>query len=213
MSRSPHATRVLVVSAAACIALACSVGQGRGRVTGSVLVRDCRVDIPAYDMAPTFFVADFIDEPETIEGYRREAVTLRIQRGSSAEDHTDGIAIFIRSVDEIQTSMIGVPITLTPSSLTARPLVTATLYLGGSCPSGRPNSDYFIIPATLGAVAGQITFDAVYAPSVAGSGLQFAAHFEGLRFESVDSPEDRNALLDGEFAFFYQRGRPAQRFP
>jgi hypothetical protein len=193
------------------LVLACSVGQGQGQAHGSVLVRDCSVDIPAYDLAPNFFVADFIEEPETLIGLRRRAVTLRVQRGSYAEDTSDGLAIFVRSVDEIQNALIGVPIPLGPAE--ERPLVTMTLYLGASCPSGRPNSDYFIVPATLGAVAGTITFDAVYAPNIAGSGLEFAAHFDGVRFESVDTPEDRHAELDGQFSFFYQRGRPAQRFP
>jgi hypothetical protein len=210
MIRPRRLSTFLALAAAALIVWACSVGQGNGTATGSVLVRDCSVDMPAYDLAPNFFVADFVEEPETLTGLQRHIVTLRMQRGSFSEDTSDGIAIFIRDVDTL-SSMLGTPILLGPGVV--RPLVTMTLYLGASCPSGRPNADYFIVPATLGAVAGQITFDAVYAPGIAGSGLEFAAHFEGVRFESVDTPEERNAMLDGNFSFFYQRGRPAQHFP
>lgn len=212
MRQPPNPTTALVLASVALIVIACSVGQGQGAARGSVLVRDCRVDIPAYDLLPNFFVADFIEEPATLTGLRRRSVTLRVQRGSYAEDTSDGLAIFVRDVDELQSTLLGVPIVL-GSAVDPRPLVTMTLYLGASCTSGHPNSDYFIVPAILGAVSGQITFDAVYAPNIAGSGLEFAAHFEGVRFESVDTPEDRNATLDGNFSFYYQRGRPAQRFP
>lgn len=213
MRRARKLSVGLVACALALVVWACSVGQGQGWARGSVLVRDCSVDIPSYDLSPNFFVADFIEEEETLIGVRRRAVTLRAQRGSFGEDTSDGLAIFVADVDEVQTSLLGVPIQLMAPVDGFRPLVTMTLYLGASCPSGRPNSDYFIVPAILGTVSGQITFDAVYAPNTPGSGLEFSAHFENVRFESVDTPEDRNAVLDGQFSFFYQRGRPAQRFP
>jgi hypothetical protein len=198
-----------IALALTCIALACSVGQGQGWARGSLLMTDCRIDSPAFDLAPDFFAADFIEEPATLIGLRRRSVTIRVQRGSYQEDTSDGIGIFIRDVTDISTRL-GEPIALGDPD---QPDATMTLYLGRSCPSGRPNSDYYIIPATIGAVSGTITFDAVYAPNVAGSPLEFAGHFEGVHFESVDTPDERHADLDGAFTFFYQRGRPAQRFP
>ncbi len=211
MRRNRRLGTAFAVGAVGLLVWACSVGQGQGWARGSVLVQDCMIGIPSYDLAPDFFVADFIEEPATLVGLRRRAVTLRVQRGSYSEDTSDGVAIFIRDVDEIHSSLIGTPISI--GTTPVRPLVTMTLYLGATCPSGHPTSDYFIVPATLGAVSGQITFTSVYAPNIPGSALEFAAHFEGVRFESVDTPDERNATLDGQFSFFYQRGRPAQRFP
>ena len=213
MRRNRRAAGVFGAAAAGLVVFACSVGQGQGWARGSAVVRDCMVDIPAYELAPNFFVADFIEEPATLIGLRRRQVSLRMQRGSYSEDASDGVEIFVRDVDEVQTTWIGVPIPLGAGAAGPRPLVSMTMYLGQSCPSGHPNSDYFIVPAIFGAIEGQITFDAIYAPNIAGSGTVFAAHFEGVRVESVVAPADRNAALDGAFSFFYQRGRPAQRFP
>jgi hypothetical protein len=86
--------------------------------------------------------------------------------------------------------------------------VTMNFYLNESCPAGRRET-----PVNLAAVSGQITFDSIYSPATDDDEVEIAAHFETVRFEDEDAPEERTALLSGRFRFFFNRGRPAQRFP
>lgn len=200
-------TRGLVALALACLALACSVGQGEGRVYGDVSIPDCRLSNTAYELHPDFFVADFVENPRTVAGLQRDIMQIRVQRGSYGEQASDGMTVLVRDVDAI-AGMLGTPLTVGVDET-----VSMSLYLGQSCPSGLPRGDFFTLPVVLNATAGTITFDSIYAPDVAPDALQTSAHFTGVRFEDAEDPTGRYAHLDGEFSFFYQRGRPAQHFP
>ncbi len=200
-------SRVAIVLAIACVSFACSVGQGTGSAHGHVVIPDCRLDDPGYELRPDFFVADFVDDPRTTAGYQRRIMQMRMQRGSYGEQASDGITLLVRDVDEI-AGQIGLPM-----SVAVDGPVQMTLYLGQTCPSGLPRGTFFTLPAYLGATTGTITFDAIYAPDIAPDSLRIAAHFENMRFEDADSPSTRFAELDGDLTFFYQRGRPAQHFP
>jgi len=188
----------------------CSVGQGLGFAEGHIRLDDCSVNVTDYTMRPSFFGADYIESPSDIDGETR-MVNLQMQRGSSREGNSDGIYIFVRDVNLIGRERIGVPIDLARVA-GEDPLVHLTLYANETCASGLPVT-FWRVPGVLSAVSGTITFDAVRAEGVEGSGDAFIAHFDDVVFASPTDPVRRNAGLNGAFSFFYQRGAPAQRFP
>ena len=162
------------------------------------------------DVSGVFFGADYIESPGDVDGETR-MVNLRVQRGSYREGESDGLYVFLRDVNLIGRERIGVPIDLAQVD-GEDPLVRFTLYANETCTSGLP-VNFWQVPGVLQAVSGTITFDAVRAEGVEGSGDAFIARFENVRFASPNDPERRNAELRGAFSFFYQRGAPAQRFP
>ncbi len=189
------------------LAAACSVGQGRGQMTGSVVDTTCDVDIPAYSLEPTFFAADVVEERNADEP--RSRLTLRIQRGSYREGDSDGVLVFVRDANELHRSALGVPIPL-DGSVDAP--VQMTLYLNETCESGFPR-EFWQVPLVLAAQQGTITFDRIYAPDVDPQNTEITGRFEGVLFASDERPGERFAVMDGSFSFFFQRGRPAQPFP
>jgi hypothetical protein len=205
---------VALIASALCALLACQVGQGSGSATGTVTFPECHLDGPI-DLHPDFFVGDFVQDPVTPMGAQQNMLTIRMQHGSYGEWSTDGISILVRDVDAIHgsstaPSMLGTPITVGAGG---GGLVDMTLYLGGTCPSGVPRSDFFTVPAILSAASGTITFSAIYAPDIDPANLHIAATFSNVVFLDATDPMRRHAELSGDLAFFYQRGRPAQRFP
>lgn len=212
--RAPGA-RLLSACAAVCVALSCSVGQGTGEATGEVHLPDCGVENLEYSLAPSFFAAEFIEDPATrTPGGVQRMVILRMQRGSYRESESDGISIFLRDVNEITTSLLAVPIEIGTGD---DAMAQMTLHLGHTCEIGFPRSRYWTVPGVLEAVSGTLVLDAVYAPGLPatdGAAVgEFRGAFTDVRFEDPLEPDTRFAVLDGSFAFFYQRGRPAQRYP
>jgi hypothetical protein len=197
-------------ASAVLVLLACSVGTGRGEAHGSLLVVDCGVDVPAYELQPTFFGADFVSDPEAA-GAANPIVNLRVQRGSFREDGSDGLSITINDLNLVARERLGQPIDLARVAGEQR-LVDMTFYASQTCESGMPD-EFWRASAILPAVSGTITFAAVYAPDVDREHTEFRATFEDVRFESSERPDTRNATLSGFFEFVYQRGPPAQRFP
>ena len=188
----------------------CSVGQGEGFAVGRIQLDDCRVNVTDYSMDPDFFAADYIESPGDIDGETR-MVNLQIQRGSYREGESDGMFIFVRDVNLIGRERIGVPIDLAQAP-GEDPLVQMTLYANDTCSSGLPLT-FWTVPGVLAAVSGTITFDAIRAEGVEGSGDAFIGHFDDVVFASPVDPGRRNAELRGAFSFFFQRGAPAQSFP
>lgn len=189
------------------LAAGCSVGSGTGFVRGRVQDGACRLDLPDFSLQPSFFGGDFIEDPTDSDGETRKRLTIRLQRGSYWESASDGVMITIDDVNEIERSMIGVPI---PIGAGSDALVQLTLYLNQTCRSG--NDEETQIPSIMEAYGGTITFTEIYAPDVDGSSTQTTATFQDV---VLDDPrrDDRSGLLSGEFSFSYQRGRPAQPFP
>jgi hypothetical protein len=171
---------------------------------------ECGVDVPDYDLAPTFFGADFVNDPD-MAGAESPIVVLRVQRGSFMESYSDGLVITINDLNTLAREHLGEPLDLTPPAV-GRRLVDVTFYANQSCEAGYPDA-FWRVAGVLPAVSGTITFDAVYAPDVDRSQTEFQATLTGVRFESRERPTTRNATLDGWFEFNYQRGTPAQRFP
>lgn len=210
-SRSAWSGWTAPVSAGlACLVLACSVGMGEGTLTGSVLIAQCHVDEPDFDLRPSFFAAELVNDPELLEPADRLArMNIRIQRGSGRESDSDGLMIAIRDVNEVQRAAIDVPIAIVDE---ANSLVELTLYLNQQCVAGLPRGRW-TRPAILPAVSGTIRFSAIYAPGLGDDDGEISASFDDVAFVDPADPEGRNATLSGAFSFVYQRGRPAQRFP
>jgi hypothetical protein len=200
----------LVASTGTLAAGACSVGTGRGEARGSLRLVECGVDVPEYDLAPTFFGADFVQDPD-VAGAASPIVVLRVQRGSYGESSSDGLLITVNDLNALAREHLGEPLDLTPVP-DGRRLVDVTFYANETCEAGYPD-EFWRVAGVLPAVSGTITFDAVYAPDVDRSQTEFRASFADVRFASRERPDTRNATLSGYFEFTYQRGTPAQRFP
>ncbi|GAB4213727.1 MAG: hypothetical protein OHK0013_37830 [Sandaracinaceae bacterium] len=207
---SPAVWLALLATTGALVIGACSVGTGRGEARGSLRLVECGVDVPEYDLAPTFFGADFVNDPG-VPGAVSPIVVLRVQRGSYRESDSDGLLITINDVNELARAHLGEPIDLAPV-VGGRRLVDVTFYANETCEAGYPD-EFWRVAGVLPAVSGTITFDAVYAPDVDREQTEFRGTFSNVRFESRERPETRNATLSGSFEFTYQRGTPAQRFP
>lgn len=179
----------------------CSVGQGQGEIEALVEGPDfCDFGEPPYELSPSFFSSEIIGDH----------VSLRIQRGSAIESTADGLMIQIADVDEIKQHRIGLPI---PIRGDAEALVQVVFYLNETCPSGFPRQSERRRPVIFEASGGTITFDAIYAPDVDPDATLTEARLDGVVFVDPAEPDERSAVLDGWFSFFYQRGSPAQRFP
>ncbi|MCA9581607.1 MAG: hypothetical protein KC416_07410 [Myxococcales bacterium] len=189
------------------VMVGCSVGSGEGTARGAVTAPECDLSASPYDLQPTFFAA------EEVEGQLR----IRVQRGSDFEDKSDGLVVLLRDASDLHRNHLGEAIDLAEeASKPGGGAVAFTLYLNETCPVVRTD-----VPAVFQAVSGTITFEAVYAPAVS-EGTRIEASFEDLVLYDVpfgadvgEEPgvPDRSATLEGDFGFFYSRGRPAQRFP
>jgi hypothetical protein len=188
----------------------CSVGQGRGQISGSYVDRQCMVDVPDYEMSPTFFSADIVEDRDDVDGMPRKRLTIRVQRGSYREGDSDGLLVFVPDANTI-AGMLGAPIPITGDEDAP---VQLTLYMNQTCDSGFPR-DFWRIPGVLEAQSGTVIFDAIYAPDVDPTSTEITLRLESVAFLDRESPdpEERMAIMSGEISFFYQRGRPAQPFP
>ncbi len=201
-----------LASAALFVLVACSVGTGEGVFTGSLLVRDCGVEVPEYSLRPTFFGADYVTNPGAAGGEESPIVTIRVQRGSYREDFSDGLRITIYDVNGIARDQLGQPIALLPVEDGVERPVDVTFYAQQSCDSGYPD-EFWRTPAILRAISGTITFHALYAPDLEASNTEIRAEINDVEFASGAPTTDRHARLTGFFRFFFQRGAPAQSFP
>lgn len=191
------------------VAGACSVGQGAGEIGGVVHDTLCEVEEPDYQLDPTFFSADVVEDRGDSAGEIARGLSMRIQRGSFREGDSDGLLVLVRDANEIARASLGTPIEITG---TADSPVQLTLYLNQTCESGFPD-EFWQIPLVIGAHAGTITFDAIYAPDIASDETEISATLTDVLFVDPERPTERFALFSGTFRFFYQRGRPAQLFP
>ncbi len=181
------------------LAVGCSVGGGQGDIAGSVVAPDCDVDVPDYDLAPSFFSGEVTGDQ----------LDLRIQRGSDIEGYADGLIVQVRDVNEVFRNRIGIPIPVEPDE---HALLQVVFYLNQTCPSGFP--DFFTTqPVIMEGQSGSITFDSVYAPDIEAGSTLIAGALNDVRFAAAEDPERTHGALSGTFSFFYQRGSPAQRFP
>ena len=173
----------------------CSVGVGAGEVSGVVDAPDCGLDEASYRLEPTFFVATPVEDH----------LEMRVQRGSSFSDVSDGIAVTVLGASRVAERLgEALPIEPRPDEADV-PAVGMTLYLNESCPPSAARA-----PVVLEATEGTITFEAIHAPGVDRESSEIAATFGGVR---LTDHRGRSARLSGWFRFIFNRGHPAQRFP
>ncbi len=174
---------------------ACSVGAGEGEVMGKLSIDSCDLENAAYEMNPSFFGADDVEE----------LLEIRLQRGSDRTLVSDGLMILVSDAALVKQERLGQDIDVEVDNTS---LVQMGLYLNDTCPSD-PNGDQSVFVA----VSGSIRFDEIYAPKVDDDDTNISATFSEVRFEDPSDPDQRNATLSGFFEFIFNRGRPAQLFP
>ncbi len=182
-----------------CCAFGCSVGVGSGEVVGSVTALDCGLREETLDVEPTFFVASPL--PDGLE--------VRVQRGSSFSDVSDGLAVTLLGVEAARARLgealpLGEEVLGEEVELDAI-RVSMSLYLNATCPPDRER-----VPVVLDALEGRIVFEALHVPGSDAEESEIAARFDQVR---VADSIGREARFSGWFRFIFNRGRPAQRFP
>lgn len=173
--------------------IGCSVGVGNGSAAGELNAPACEIN-GAFDLAPTFFVADPFESH----------MVIRIQNGADFDFLSDGITINIRDVAEL-VEQLDEPIELTGER---DALITFNFYANESCPINRDD-----VPVNYLGVGGTVTFSSIYSAELDEDERRIAARFDDVLFVDPTAPEERNARLSGDFNFLFNRGRPAQRFP
>ncbi len=192
--------RGFVVSALvvpALLAGGCDVGSGTGSASGVVSAPDCGLDAEPFDLHPDFFAID------PTAGFAE----IRVQHGSDWEDRSDAIVIVVNDTEALATTQLGQPLAL---DIDGTQGVTMTLLLNETCHVDDVHTDE---PVGYIAASGTITFSALYDPSVDDDARETAAVFTDVRFVDPNFPDTRYAVMSGDFAFDYDRSRPAQLFP
>ncbi len=120
----------LLVASAGCF----DIGEGKGSLKGSLFIRECTTtaDIgsfatPAlYDMKPTFFVADPIDDfPKTMP---MNKLGIRVQPTGNRFEEADALYVNVASVRDIAL-VLGQAITVGPATN-----IRAALDMNATCP-------------------------------------------------------------------------------
>lgn len=178
----------------ALLAGACSKGSGEGSAVGQVWAPDCGLNGEAFSLDPDFFAMQPSSSVEIID--------IVVQRGSDFQSYTDGISVFIRDPELVKESMLGSEIEF--GGLAAP--VEMTLFLNATCPS------LARIPVVYGAVSGTIRFEELYVPWIDNATKETYAVFTNVELVDNKDPDERRAVLDGDFRFLFERGLPNQYF-
>jgi len=129
-------SRLLALSVVAATAFAvapgCSLGEGKGQVSGELDIPDCWAG--GFDLKPDFFAA---------VPYRNTQLILRIQNGGDYNEFSDGLAIEVDDVDIVQKQLnaplkVALSPEVTPPGVPVKAVpdpahVHAALYLQRSC--------------------------------------------------------------------------------
>ena len=192
MAASSHRLGGLVLCLV--LAAACTKGSGEGNAVGQVWAPDCGLNGEPFALNPDFFAMQPSASVEIID--------IVVQRGSDLQTYTDGLSIFIRDPQMLKETMLGMEIEL--GGLSAP--IELTLYLNATCPG------IARIPVVYGAVSGTIRFEELYVPWLDNDTKETAAVFTNVELVDNKDPDERRALLDGDFRFLFERGLPTQYF-
>ena len=200
----------------ACLASACSLGDGEGEISSDkLIVAGCWNG--QFQLTPDFFAA---------VPYRR-TLTLRIQHGGDTEEVSDGVIILVDDVDVIRnqiaaqpnsTFRVSQPPAIVPPGYPIVPdpnpsLVHLTLYLHRACHAQN---------SALYSIDGNITFRSLFNANPNETDAEQKLTEAQFTDISVADPRDRvlggDAIknvshIRGSFKFYFQRGQPAQPFP
>ena len=188
----------------------CTVGSGKGYVSGEVLIPDFKIDEKDFDLKIDTFMA----------AYENKQLRIILQRGGDLNVFSDGVFILVRDIDKIKEKL-DTPIEMVmfptyeeylDAGLEGDPPVpdpllpvAVNLYLNRTCPDNHLG---------LTASEGSITFSSIFVP---GEVDRIAGEFDFVFLDSREwkSPEEPGpkAHLHGRFDFKYSRGQPAQPFP
>ena len=178
----------------AVLAAGCAKGSGEGSATGQVWAPDCGLDGQPFELSPDFFAMQ--------PSFSVEIIDIVVQRGSDIQSYSDGIAVFIRDPRMVKESMLGADIDL--AGLASE--VEMTLFLNARCPG------IARLPVVYGAVSGTIRFEQLYVPWMHNDSKETFAVFSNVEFVDNKDPEERHAVLDGDFRFLFEEGLPTQYF-
>ena len=192
MAASLHELSALVLCGL--LAAGCAKGSGEGSAIGQVWAPDCGLDGVAYSLNPGYFAM----QPSTSV----EIIDITVQRGSDLPNFSDGIAVFIRNPELLKETMLGTELELGG----LEPPVEMTLYLNATCPG------FAHIPVYYAAVSGTIRFDELYVPWLDNANKETVAVFTNVELVDNKDPLERRAVLDGDFSFLFEVGRPLQYF-
>jgi hypothetical protein len=211
----------------------CALGEGKGAVDGAIFIRQCAPHTSvgasagvgtaysygesgaplAYDMNPTFFAAEPIDDFSRLQPNNR--LNIRVQSDGSRIEQADVLFINIASVHEVALAL-GQDIAVDVNTN-----VRATLSLSQSCPS----------PEVTPSLAGTINFTAFGDADQARIPPDFRVGFEDhlqatFNFRVVDTraatiggignvPVDPavGGDITGYFDFVVRQGQRAQAYP
>ena len=120
----------LVAAIGGVLAPACSLGEGKGSVSGELAIPDCWAG--GFDLKPDFFAA---------VAYRNTQLIIRIQNGGDYQDFSDGLSILVDDVAQValgQQMKVALSPEVTPPGVPVKPVadpahVHATLYLQRTC--------------------------------------------------------------------------------
>jgi hypothetical protein len=210
--------RLGVVLGFALAVAGCGLGDGNGALAGTLFLRGCTHDFDygalaapaAYDMHPTYFVADPINALASAEALHPiNKVTIRVQPSGNRADEAD--LLFINVADDaLVATQVGVAMAIGPTTN-----VRATLNLNQTCPSAEVEPE----------LDGTMTWTA-FGNADATNGLGFGDHLAAsFSFDVVDRRQiaiggiggvpttpAAGGHIDGSFDFVIRQGKAAQAF-
>jgi len=176
------------------LAAGCAKGSGEGSAIGQVWAPECGLEGEPFELNPDFFAMQPSGSVEIID--------IVVQRGSDLWSFSDGISVFIRDPEVLKESMLGTEIDL--GGLAAP--VEMTLYLNATCPG------LARLPVVYAAASGTIRFEELYVPWVDNDTEETVAVFTDVELIDNKDPDERRAILNGDFRFLFERGLPTQYF-
>ncbi len=217
-------SRLALVIALVLPAAACTVGDGKGALAGTLFVEECE-DVPfttysndgggqpgAYNMNPSFFVAEPVDDLPRAP-LQMNRVSIRVQSAGNRLEEADVMYINIADVRDIAINLAA-PITVGPVSN-----LRASLVLNETCPAHQTQLE---LDGTLGFTAFGSATTAGNAVTVPGN---FSIHYgdtltAAFSFDVVDrraivfgGPPTAGGHLDGNFDFVVRQSPQAQAYP
>jgi hypothetical protein len=214
---------VLVLGVAAA---GCSVGSGTGALAGTLFVDRCTTDSSlnadgsasgdggggsvgaAYDMHPSFFVADFTRDLPGLDPMNRLAV--RMQSSGNRIEESDVMYLNVADVGAL-AQQLGQPVAVGPTT-NAR----ATLSLRRTCPtiSVQLELDGTLVFTKLGSAQAGGSVPNDFSINF-GDELTAAFSFDVVdrRAITFGTAPTAGGHLDGNFDFVVRQGRSAQAYP
>jgi len=176
------------------LAAGCAKGSGEGSAVGQVWAPGCGLEGQPFELNPDFFAMQPSASVEIID--------IVVQRGSDLPSFSDYIAVFIREPEMLKESMLGTEIDLGGLA----PGVEMTLFLNATCPG------FSRLPVGYRAISGTIRFEELYVPWMHNDTKETFAVFTNVELIDNKDPDERRAVLDGDFRFLFERGLPNQYF-